>query len=105
MKLIAKRNFRNPGRQIKLDKHEFNEDHIHKGAIFEIGGNKAFEALNKTDQELVVALNAADCLGDASNPEIVKAIQKELVQDVARLEIPTHNLLKPTKASAQAAAH
>lgn len=105
MKLIAKRNFRNPGRQIKLERHEFNEDHIHKGAVFEIGGNKPYEALNGSDQKLVMELNFADCIGDASNPEIVKAVQKELAEEQAREEARTESHKAPSKrAKAEAAA-
>lgn len=103
MKLIAKRSFRNPGRQIKLDKYEVNEDHIHQGAVFEIGTAAKYEGLNRTDQELVAQLNLADCIADATDANIVKQVEKK-VAVAAQLSAPTEarNLLKVKRAEATA---
>lgn len=74
MLLIAKRDFRNPQRAIKIEgaKHP---DHIHQGATFEIGGKADYDALNPQDKQLVALLNAADCIGDASDRKIVGKVQ------------------------------
>lgn len=80
MQLIAIRNFRNPGRALEIEE-PVAPDHVHKGAIFEIGGKAPFDKLNRTDKELVVQLNAAQCIADATDEKIVKAVRAELEEE------------------------
>ena len=77
MKLIALRNFRNV-QGLELDGNSaLNERHVHKGATFSIGGNKDFKDLSKSDQRAILELNAANCIGDATDEKLAKRIQKE----------------------------
>lgn len=91
MKLIAKTSFRNPGQAIEIEGAQ-HPDHIHQGAIFTIGGDLPFEKLKKADQMLVVTLNAADRLGDANNPEIVKKVNAEVAE---RAKAEARSVAKP----------
>jgi hypothetical protein len=87
MKLIALRNFRNT-HGIDLDgdgKLTQHEKHVHKGATFAIGGAKEFKDLSKADQRIVLELNHAKCVGDATDEKLVKRIAAEVAED-ARAE-------------------
>jgi hypothetical protein len=88
MKLIALRNFRNNVEpRIDLGKEAQHDDHVHKGAIFIIGTDKAgndipeAEDMSKADQRTVGLLKMAGCIGDATDEKLVKRIQKEAAQD------------------------
>lgn len=80
MKLIAKRDFRNPGRVLPVE-NAIHPDHVHKGAQFAIGGDTPFEKLNRADRELVSLLNSSDCLADGSDDSIVRRILGEVAAE------------------------
>ena len=80
MQLIAKRAFKNPGRKLSI-KDALHPDHVHKGATFSIGTEKEVKNLNGDDQKMVLLLNVADCLGDATDEKIVRAVQAEVAAE------------------------
>ena len=75
MKLIAKRDFRNPQRKLEI-KDAIHPDHVHMGARFTIGPKpeSTFKELRAEDQLLVSQLSAADCISDATDEKIVASI-------------------------------
>jgi len=85
MKLIALRDFRNTHELEIAD--ALHEKHVHKGAVFSIGGTDAkgneipFDKLLKRDQELVALLSYAKCIGNGADTELVKRIQKEAAEE------------------------
>ncbi len=72
MKLIALRDFRNPNPKLIKPTDAIHEDHIHKGARFEIDENA------KGNDELIAQLNAANAIGDADDEKTCRAIDKEV---------------------------
>jgi hypothetical protein len=83
MKLIAKKSFKNPSRQIVLE-NPIHPDHVHKGVIFIIGAEEGtpFAALTREEKHLVTLLNNADCLGEPTSENILK-ITAELATEAA----------------------
>lgn len=93
MKLIALKDFRNVAALgLKQDgkskiKDAIHDDHIHKGAQFEIGSGKDLAALHKNEPgtaQIVAQLFVSKCVGDASDSEVVKAVQAEVEVDKKR---------------------
>lgn len=84
MKLIALRNFRNT-QNLDLDEDgkfdPIHESHVHKGAVLSIGGNKEFKDLSKTQQSIVFQLNAANCVGNANDKDVVARVKAEVDED------------------------
>jgi hypothetical protein len=81
MLLIAKRSFRNPGRVLEIENHQ-HPDHVHKGAIFSIGTEKAtFKELSPQDKTLVLQLNAAQCVADATDKKVLEAVKAEVEEE------------------------
>jgi hypothetical protein len=81
MRLIAKRDFRNPERKLEIEDAK-HPDHIHKGAIFNIGDAKApFKGLGPSEQKLVTQLNGADCIADATDEKTVAAIMDQVAEE------------------------
>ena len=99
MKLIATRSFRNvPSLRLKEDgkttisdaKHN---DHIHRGAVFEIGdtnlklNNADLQKLRKSDSaaaEVVALLVHAEAVADANDPEAVAKVKAAIEEDNRR---------------------
>ena len=82
MKLIALSDFRNT-HEIEIE-NPIHEKHVHMGAIFSIGGDLPLEKMKQEDRLLVAALNAAGRIGDATNPETVKAVQAKVAAEKKR---------------------
>ena len=80
MKLIALREFRNVGRKIKIDNAQ-HDDHVHKGATFEIGAGDEIAKLASPDKELAAQLIYAGFAGDATDAKIVKRVQAEVAAE------------------------
>lgn len=100
MKLIATKDFsRVPALDFIDLPDRIHENHIHKGATFDVGKAAKFTDLNKTDQQLVAGLVHAGCVGDASDEKVVKAVQAEIAADKKRAE----NAAKAETASANQA--
>lgn len=78
MKLVAIRDFRNPDGKIKLDQPAQHPDHIHFGATFSIGGDKALKDLRGDEKTLVGLLSAANCIGDATDRKTMDQVAAEL---------------------------
>ena len=70
---------------IKLDK-ELHPNAIHKGAIFSIGDDKAFDSLPRDEKEIVALLVDSHCVGDANDTELVKRINAEVLAEKRREE-------------------
>ena len=89
-KFIARKDFRN---NCGLDiKDPIHPDHVHKGAIFTLGadnrGNdlpleKAKEMV-AAQSELIVALDAAECIYSAEDAAKLKLVQDEVAADKRR---------------------
>lgn len=84
MKLIALRDFRNntnPRLEIEGAVHE---DHVHMGAVFTVGTDKAgkdipdFEDLPKAEKELVQLLKGAEAIGDATDEKVLARVKREV---------------------------
>ncbi|MGD0258967.1 MAG: hypothetical protein ABSD29_03990 [Verrucomicrobiota bacterium] len=87
MKFIATHSFRNVGGKIKVE-NALHPEHIHKGAIFEIGTEPTLKALAKADHkngELAARLLMALCVVEATVENIAK-VSAELEQDRVRAE-------------------
>lgn len=81
MNLIALRNFRN-NHELEIE-GAIHEKHVHKGAIFSVGGKKEFKDLTKAEQRIVIELNQSECIGDANNTTLVKRIEAEVKAEKA----------------------
>lgn len=94
MKLIALRDFRNVA-QLRLKdgddsivKDAVHDDHVHKGAVFEIGKEQSLEALRKKDlpsAQIVAHLIASGAVGDASDNKLVEKVGTEIAVEKKRL--------------------
>ena len=86
MQLIAIRNFRNVGRAIPVEK-PIHPDHVHVGATFQVGQDPGtlFEKLSRDEKSFVYQLSAANCIGDANDPEVVAAVKREVVAEAKRV--------------------
>ncbi len=81
MKLIALKDFRNvPGLELKIADAE-HDNHVHKGAIFDIGNGKTLKDCSKADQVTVAQLTVAGCVGDGTDAKLIKAIEEEVAAD------------------------
>jgi hypothetical protein len=91
MDLIATRSFRNvPFKDFGriTVPNALHDDHVHKGAIFEIGTAETLKGLAKEDQkaaELTARLLMAKCVEPAT-PETIARVSAELEQDRVRAE-------------------
>jgi len=90
MKLIATAPFRNnldPRIEIEGALHP---DHIHRGAVFIIGRDKAGksiddeEQLSKIDANNIRLLTLAKCIGSANDEKLVKQVAAEVAEEKAR---------------------
>lgn len=77
MKLIATSDFRNCFDESVQIPDALHEDHVHKGCIFNIGGEAKLEALSADNKRLLAMLNEAGRIADGTDPKVVKAIQDE----------------------------
>lgn len=94
MKLIATKDFRNvQALRLKSDdgdslvKDAIHADHVHKGAVFEIGSGKDLDALKKIDRptaEIVAQLIVAGVVADANDAKAVQAVRDEIAVDENR---------------------
>lgn len=84
MKLIALKDFRNvPGLELEI-KDAQHDNHVHKGATFEIGKYDVLKDCSKTDQQTVAQLIVSGCVGDATDEKVVKAVKLEVEADEKR---------------------
>lgn len=84
MNLIALKDFRNV-QSINLTLEDaLHENHVHKGATFEIGKGAKLKDCSKPEQELIAQLILAGCVGDATDKAVVEAVNKEVKADKAR---------------------
>lgn len=82
MKLVATSDFRNPDVEtIDVGADKVHDLHISKGDRFEIGGELPFEKLSAEKKKLIVELNAAGRIVEASQTEKVKAIDAEVAAE------------------------
>lgn len=93
MKLIALKDFRNvPALRLTDDGKStvdkaVHDEHIHKGAVFDIGAGKTLDELRKSDRptaEIVAQLVVAGCVGEANDAKVVAAVKEDLAQDSRR---------------------
>jgi hypothetical protein len=87
MKFIATHGFRNVAEKIKVENAQHPE-HVHKGAIFEIGTAETLKGLAKEDQkaaELAARLLMAKCVEPAT-PEAIARVQAELAHEQNRAD-------------------
>ena len=94
MKLIAIKDFRNVQLlRLKSDdgdslvKDAIHADHVHKGAVFDIGAGKDLDALKKSDRptaELVAQLIVAGVVAEANDEKAVKAVKEEIALEEKR---------------------
>ena len=94
MKLIATKDFRNvQALRLKSDdgeslvKDAVHADHVHKGAVFDIGSAKDLEGLRKADRptaEIVAQLIVAGVVADANDAKAVQAVREELAVEEKR---------------------
>lgn len=99
MKLIALRSFANvpslglleldeKGKPVKsLVDGVKHRDHIHKGAIFEIGKGDDLKSMAKSERpqaQAIAALIVSGSAGGANNPELVARVKAELAEDSKR---------------------
>ena len=87
MEFIATCSFRNVGGKIKIE-NALNPEHVHKGAIFDIGTAETLKGLAKEDQktaELAARLIMAKC-AEPATPETIARVEAELEQERKRAE-------------------
>lgn len=101
MLVIAKRDFRNPGRQLEL-KDAVHPDHVHMGAVFQFGAKleTPLKELKPAERELIIQLAAADCLSDGTDEKVVKEIQAAVKERDGREARQAARLAAPVKATA-----
>jgi hypothetical protein len=78
MRIIAKRDFINPGRMLEIENAQ-HPDHVHMGAVFEVG-SKPRNQLKRDEALLVSQLAIADCISDPDDPVVVKQIRDAVAQ-------------------------
>lgn len=64
-----------------------HDNHIHKGAIFELGTSKDESELrtkNDPKRKLIAQLRYAGCISDASDKDCVKRIEEDIATDIKR---------------------
>jgi hypothetical protein len=99
MKLIALRGFKNNSKgNVVFDtghaptSKEGSDDKgrhplgVHKGAIFSIGGDAAFDDLSNDLKFLYAQLASAKCIGDGNDPKLVAKVNKECEQEADQRE-------------------
>src|SRR5258708_23097506 len=87
MKLIATRDFfRVPAlKNIKVEGGPpIHQNQIHKGARFEIGEGAKLSDLTEQEKQLVGLLSYANCIGDATNAEVLKSVGDDIATDKKR---------------------
>jgi hypothetical protein len=84
MKLLATRSFANPKRQLQIENAQ-HPDHVHKGAIFDIGGDVPIKKMRREDAELIGRLSLAKCVAEPS-PENIAKVEAELAVERKRAE-------------------
>ena len=96
MKLIALKSFRNVA-SLRLREEDgaskvdgsIHSDHVHKGAVFDVGAAKDLDGLRKADRpsaEIVAQLFIAGCIGDATDAKTVQAVKDELAAEARKEE-------------------
>ena len=79
MRLIALKDFARVGPLADLPIDDLkHERQVHKGARFEIGRSDKLKDVNKRDQELIAQLVVTGCVGDATDPKVVKAVEADV---------------------------
>lgn len=64
-----------------------HDNHIHRGAIFELGTSKDESELrtkNDPKRKIIAQLRYAGCISDASDKDCVKRIEEDIATDVKR---------------------
>lgn len=64
-----------------------HDNHIHRGAIFELGTSKDESELrtrNDPKRKLIAQLRYAGCISDASDKDCVKRIEEDIATDIKR---------------------
>lgn len=98
MELIALKDFRNvnnlrlkeedkEGKRVSTVEGAPHDDHIHKGARINIGSGKTLKDIQKSDPataQVIASLVVSGCVGDASDKEVVKAVEEDLAIDKKR---------------------
>lgn len=85
MDLIALRDFRRTPDLKDIEvQGAIHENHIHMGATFSIGTAKELKDLSVRDRQLVAHLAFAKCVGDATDPKVVKAVKEEIAVNERR---------------------
>jgi len=82
MRFVATRAFRN---NCELEiKGALHPDHVHKSAVFSIGGDLPLERLTPSEQNLVSQLRSAECICDADDAERVRVVGDEIATEEKR---------------------